>query len=135
MSTHRIRIVPAAGIALTVTGDVHQRLNHGPQELQRHWRIVVPPMTAVGDRPQLGVDAQACPFTSSTPPLDAALGGKLYQWSWGIEGAEPAPPLTNPVSSAQVVFNVDERHVGLWLLTCWRADNGAASIPLEVAIG
>jgi hypothetical protein len=86
-------------------------------------------------RPKTTFIARARLFDGSLV-ADAALEGRLYQWSWGqVPPGAPPPPFewtASPSNYNRVTF--DDRHAGLWLMTCWRSSHGAASLPIEVIV-
>jgi hypothetical protein len=80
-------------------------------------------------------------------PLDAALGGKLFIWSWveqfsrDVIGDMPIPVV--PGQTSVVQFVAGDFHFpgpggtalgrGHYLLMAWRAGSGAVAIPFLVA--
>lgn len=76
-------------------------------------------------------------------PMDAALGGRLFQWWWVQWPGYPAAPVDGypPIvlsagqSSIATVNNFPNNVVswrGLWILECWREGGGGMLLPFNV---
>lgn len=69
-------------------------------------------------------------------PADAALGGKLFKWSW-VEQADsgwsaPIPATAGFTSITTFPAGHFHSHGGHYTLLCWRDGGGAVAIPFEI---
>ena len=132
MATHRLDPLPQCELATwgDESADEASRLYPLSEQPPRHWRVRVP---ANGGNVVGVVDAMD--LATSTPLPDSSLGGKLFVWSWGVVPVGvPQVSLLITGETSEVRFTWTKAQAGLWLLTCWREDNGAASIPIECVV-
>lgn len=104
------------------------RLNPRGHVQHRYQRIIVAPgfSQAVEFRAIVG---------GVPAPADAALGGRLFSWSFGvIPTAAPMPSITSPISGktsrAQVTFA--GFYPGHYVIVCARPGGGHIGYPFDV---
>ena len=77
----------------------------------------------------------SCTVGGVFEPMDAALGGRLFLWSW-VECPMPLPVLTMPAGQSSVVAAGDPAGtampLGAYLLMAWRPSGGSVAIPFVV---
>src|SRR5678815_5938595 len=118
MPTFSVRIFSGASVVPWTDpedGGVPSRLNYDP--LHPHRYLSVAPSTTVDVRATVaGVEA----------PLDAALGGLLFQWSWAEFSGNAPPAIVNPAGqSSKATFAVTTAHLGHHALLIWREAGGS----------
>ena len=110
----------------TATVTAPSRLNPLVQYPHRYWRV--PTATA-----QLILKATVAGFEG---PADAALGGRLFTWSWveqpSTAWSAPIPPTVGWTSITTFPANHFLGHEGHYTLLCSRTGGGAVGIPFEV---
>jgi len=77
----------------------------------------------------------SCTVGGVLEPLDAALGGRLFKWSWSETPAALAPiaiPTPAGQSSVALFGAALGVHVGHHLILCWREHGGSVAIPFIV---
>ena len=109
------------------TGSAPTRLNPHPGLPHRYWRA-----------DEIALDAQitvTATVVGVEGPLDAALNGRLFQWSW-VEipaGLPPPPFVATPGRSSFCSFaNYFTGLIGHWVLCCTRDGGGSQLIPFDV---
>ena len=128
MSDFSARITAGANIATwtdPATGLAPSRLNPLPGRPHTYWLVdeLIDPLTieaTVG-----GVEG----------PADAALGGRLFKWSWVEHPTAGRPTITPTVGSSSIVSFTGGLFTGLtghYTILCWRDGGGAQAITFEV---
>jgi hypothetical protein len=131
MSDFSARIT--AGVASAIwtdpaTGSAPTRLN--PIASLPHRRAVV-------DEGAYGALTVKATVGGVEGPADAALGGRLFTWSWvEFPAAVPPPPFV-PTAGSSSILTFAAAFVGLvghWVLCCARDGGGAQLIPFDVSV-
>ena len=66
-------------------------------------------------------------------PLDGALGGRLFKWSWVERATAAVVPIVNPVGQTSVAnINGGQLTKGHHLVLAWREGGGSMAIPILV---
>ena len=65
-------------------------------------------------------------------PLDAALGGDLFEWWFGEYPTAGPPPATSSPGGQTSVVSFTPAHLGFYLLVASRTDGGRLLVPFIV---
>lgn len=136
MATHRLKMTQGAtlqGWDDPSDGAHASRLNPAPGSPLLYWHVRIKKQPA--SHGFSSCKTVAVPIENDTPLLDAALGGRLFSWSWGELGAG-GPPVLTPTGSqtSEVSFKFTELNAGHWLLVSLRPSNGSAAIHIWVEV-
>lgn len=103
------------------TADAPSRLNPEPAHLQTYARAALPRRLTL-----------SAVVGGVVGPLDAALGGRLFQVAWA-EWSGPFPPHIVQTAGRSSVATIDlgERHVGHFVLVFRRPGGGAIAVPFD----
>jgi hypothetical protein len=101
------------------------RINPHPEHPHKYWKV----------RPN-ALPEFRCTVGGVEGPLDTALGGRLFKWSWAeVPGTGAPPPITpTPGSSSIAVANISgvAMPLGHYCINIWRDNGGSILIPFEV---
>jgi hypothetical protein len=121
------RVVIGAGVVLAVWADpatiaAPSRINPNPTYQPKYVKVS-PTATLVLRATVAGVDG----------PLDAALGGRLFQWSF-VECAGPWPLsiVPTPGKSAEATIAMKATHFGHFSVLCRRDGGGGVVLHFDV---
>lgn len=116
---------PAAATGYCVGGNAPSRINPRPEQRHSYWKKIAPgsPTTMVFGATVPGLGDR---------PLDAALGGNLFTWSW-VEHAGLAFAITpTALKSSEASFVLEVGTFGHYVILCTRANGGAVAIPFTI---